>query len=212
MKSSSRWSLILSATVFLTVTLKADTLVLRDGRRIEGQLISVRNGVVEFDDARSFGGRTLRIDRDQVLGIQFDPDDGDGNRNPSRPQSRGGGTSGLRERQVMVQANVPWIDTNVNVQSGQDVYFQAVGEVTWGPGRRHGPGGETGSPMNANRPMPNRPAAALIGRVGDNTTDHFFIGINGGPIRMRSSGRLFLGVNDDYLVDNSGSFRVVIYY
>ena len=40
----------------------------------------------------------------------------------------------------------------------------------------------------------------------------FYIGNDNGPIRVRSSGRLFLGVNDDYLQDNSGNFRVVVYY
>ena len=31
-------------------------------------------------------------------------------------------------------------------------------------------------------------------------------------LRMRASGRLFLGINDDHLADNSGSLRVVIAY
>ena len=55
----------------------------------------------------------------------------------------------------------------------------------------------------------NRNAAALIGRIGN---DLFFIGDETGPMRMRSSGRLYLGVNDDVLTDNSGNFRVVVYY
>jgi hypothetical protein len=29
---------------------------------------------------------------------------------------------------------------------------------------------------------------------------------------MRQSGRLYLGINDEYLADNSGSFRVTVYY
>jgi hypothetical protein len=29
---------------------------------------------------------------------------------------------------------------------------------------------------------------------------------------MRESGRLFLGINDDVLADNSGNFRVTVYY
>jgi hypothetical protein len=57
--------------------------------------------------------------------------------------------------------------------------------------------------------MGNRNAAALIGRI-DN--DMFFIGDDTGPIRVRNNGRLFLGVNDDVLTDNSGNFRVVVYY
>ena len=59
--------------------------------------------------------------------------------------------------------------------------------------------------------MPNRNAAALIGRIGEDG-DPFFIGNDTGPIRMRAAGRLYLGINDDYLQDNTGSLRVVIMY
>ena len=47
------------------------------------------------------------------------------------------------------------------------------------------------------------------GKIGN---DLFFIGDDSGPIRLRSSGRLYLGINDDVLTDNSGNFRVVVYY
>ena len=61
---------------------------------------------------------------------------------------------------------------------------------------------------NATQPIPSRPAAALIGKIGDQ--DPFFIGDEQGPIRMRESGRLYLGVNDDYLEDNSSNSRVTV--
>jgi len=199
--------------LFLAASLTADTLILRDGRRVEGQLISVREDVVEFDEMRGFGaGRILRLGRDQVLGIEFDRNDRNRSRLGQGPTFQGGRPSGLRERQIIVAANVQWVDTNITVQSGQNVFFEASGEVRWGPSRRDGPAGEQNSPMNPNRPIPNRQAAALIGRVGDNSADYFFIGDDRGAVRMRSSGRLFLGVNDDVLQDNSGSFRVVVYY
>jgi hypothetical protein len=40
----------------------------------------------------------------------------------------------------------------------------------------------------------------------------FFIADDEDPIRMRSSGRLYLGINDDYLQDNRGSFRMIVAY
>jgi hypothetical protein len=215
-----RW--FVSLAMLAATTLSADTLVLRDGRRIQGQLISVHNGLIEFEDVRSFGsGRPLRFDRNEVLGIEFDRVDQNTGRfgSPGAPGGFGGPgssdgrrPSGLRERQVMVLANVRWVDTGIDLQPGQDVYFESSGEVRWGQNRRDGPGGEQNSPYNANRPMPNRPAAALVGRVGTNSNDYFFIGDNRGPIRMRAPGRLFLAVNDDVLEDNSGSFRVIVYY
>jgi hypothetical protein len=187
-------------------SLAADTLIMRDGTRVRGELVAMRNGTIEFEERRTSGsGRTLRIDRDEVARIEFDE------RSTSSSPLSGGRPGGMRERSVVVSADVAWNDAGIEVRQGQTIYFEATGNVTWGPGRRDGPAGERGSPSNQNRPMPNRPAAALIGKVGSGD-DVFFIGEETGPIRVRNSGRLHLGVNDDVLNDNRGNFRVVIYY
>ncbi len=195
--------------------LQADTLVLRDGRRIEGVLLSIRNRSVEFEENRGWrGARIVRFDRDEVRRIELDEDDDDTSESYRDRDNRDGGTgrNGLREREVVVSADVAWTDTGIDVRNGQVVYFEAQGRVSWGPGRRDGPAGESRSPSNPGRPIPNRPAAALIGRIGDDSTDYFFIGNSTGPIRTRDRGRLYLGINDDYLVDNSSNFRVTVYY
>lgn len=197
----------------LPVSLLADTLILRNGVRVQGELIAVRNGVVEFEERRGFGGgRTLRINRDEIARIDFDDDRPGGPGFGLGPGSGGGRPPGMRERQVLVAATTPWSDTGVDVRAGQTVYFEASGEVRWGRDRRDGPEGERNSPSNPGRPIPNRPAAGLIGRVANNSNDVFFVGAERDGVRMRSSGRLYLGVNDDFLNDNSGNFRVVIYY
>jgi hypothetical protein len=190
----------------LPVVVLADTLVLRNGTRIQGQLLAVRNGTIEFEE-RGSGGRARRIevDRDEVSRIEF-TFGASGDRDVS------GRPGGLRERQVIVSADVPWNDAGMDVRSGQTIYFEASGNVRWGRDRRDGPAGEDNSPSNPNRPLPNRPAAALIGKVGNTSADYFFIGAEQGAIRVRSSGRLYLGINDDYLPDNSGNFRVIVYY
>ena len=90
------------------------------------------------------------------------------------------------------------------------IYFEASGRIRWGSNRQDGPEGENNSPRNPSRPIPGRPAAALIGRVGDDAP--FFVGSDTEGIRVRGSGTLFLGVNDETLEDNSGSFRVTVYY
>jgi hypothetical protein len=140
---------------------------------------------------------------------RIDFDDRNANNNNSNSNGFGGRPSGMRERTTSVAANVAWNDTGIDVRAGQTVYFEATGQVRWGKDRRDGPGGERNSPNNPNRPMGNRNAAALIGKIGN---DLFFIGDETGPVRLRSSGRLYLGVNDDVLTDNSGNFRVVVYY
>jgi hypothetical protein len=211
------------ALIGFTLAARADTLVLRDGSRVDGTIVSIRDGMVEFDARRGFSGRErMRVDRDEVVRIEFDrrgDDRSDNNfrdNNDRRDNDRGDSRdarrpSGLREREVSVDSWLGWKDTGVEVRSGQTVYFSASGRVRWGPNRQDGPGGERNSPRNDARPIPSRPAAALIGRIGD-SDEFFFVGEDQGAIRMRSSGHLYLGVNDDYLKDNTGSFRVAVYY
>ena len=213
MKPPHPWGWTGLLFLVLGVSLSADTLVMRNGERVQGQLISVRDGVVEFEAQRGFFGRErVRVDLSDVTRIEFDRynrPDADSN---DRPGPGGGSRpGGMRERSVVVNASDQWRDTGVVVRAGQTVYFQASGKVRWGPGRQDGPDGERNSPRNEARPMPNRPAAALIGRVGE-SNDYFFIGDDTGAIRVRGNGRLYLGINDDYLRDNSGSFRVTVYY
>jgi hypothetical protein len=204
-----RWIAGLALALALPVSLVADTLYLRDGTRIQGELVAVRNGQIEFEERRGFGGgRTLRIDRDEVDRIDFE-NRRFSNNNNNNSNFSGGRPSGMREKQVIVSADVAWNDSGVDVRAGQTIYFEAQGRVRWGRDRQDGPAGERNSPSNPNRPMGNRNAAALIGRIGN---DMFFIGDDAGAVRMRSGGRLFLGVNDDVLTDNSGNFRVVVYY
>jgi hypothetical protein len=192
--------------------LAADTLLMRNGNRISGRLVGVRNGVVEFEEDRGSQSRTIRVDQDDVRAIEFDrgglgfgQGGGFGNSNDG-----GGRPRGLREREVSVSARMAWTDTGISVRAGQMIYVDASGQVRWGPDRRDGPEGEDNSPRNPNRPIPSRPAAGLIGRVGNDAP--FFIGADQNGIRMRSSGQLLLGINDDYLEDNSGTFRVTVFH
>jgi hypothetical protein len=195
----------------LSATVSADTLIMRDGRRVQGQLIGVRDGMIEFDGQRGyFGGRErIRVNREDVARIELDENSRSDSSSSSSSSSQR--PSGLREREVPVVAAVAWTDTGIDVRAGRDIYLNATGRIHWGPNRQDGPGGERSSPRNDARPIPGRPAAALIGRIGEGN-NIFFIGTESGPIRMRESGRLFLGINDDMLNDNSGAFRVTVYY
>jgi hypothetical protein len=201
--SISRTATAVALAVGLAAAAAADTLVLRSGQRIEGTLVGVRGDTIEFESSGS-RRRVDRYDRDDVRRIEFDSGGfGGGSGSSGRP-------SGLRERSVSVSAREGWNDTGIDVRRGQEVYFSASGRPRWGRDRADGPAGERGSPRNPNRPIPDRPGGALIGRIGNG--DPFLVGDDRGPIRVRDSGRLFLGINDDYLLDNSGEFRVTIYY
>jgi hypothetical protein len=210
-KGSRHWIARLAIVLALPVGLQADTLYLRNGQRLQGELVGMRNGQIEFEERRGFGGnRTVRFDRNEVDRIEFDNSYSNSNNSNNSNSSNGAGRpNGMRERQTTVSSTTAWNDSGIDVRAGQMIYFEAQGRVRWGKDRQDGPEGEHNSPNNPNRPMGNRNAAALIGRINN---DMFFIGDDTGPIRVRNSGRLYLGVNDDVLTDNSGNFRVVVYY
>jgi hypothetical protein len=202
--------LMLVVMVVAGVVVSADTLILRDGTRVTGRLVAADDATIEFEERAGRRAVVRSYDRDDILRIEFDRGAGGGGffdepAKPSRP-------SGLRERLVIVSGDVDWNDAGVTLRANQEIWLESSGRVQWGRDRRHGPAGEPNSPRNDARPMPSRNAAALIGKIGERSTDYFFIGDETGPIRIRTGGRLFLGVNDDYLNDNSGNFRVIVYY
>lgn len=218
MASIARWLMTTTLILGMPLTLVADTLHLRNGQRIQGDLVSVRGNTIEFQERRGFGStRTIRVDRDEVDRIDFDGNSSGNNWGGNGGSGWGSGNdwegggrpSGMRERQATVSATREWTETGVQLRAGQTIYVEASGQVRWGRDRRDGPAGERNSPFNQARPLPNRPGAALIGRIGG---DVFFIGDERGPIRVRNGGRLELGINDDFLDDNSGSFRVTVFY
>jgi hypothetical protein len=200
--------LTLASLAFITAAalVHADTLVLNDGRRLQGELIGVYGRDIEFEERGGGRRRTVRFSRDEIDRIEFSR-----GRNDDRDQATGFPPRGMRERQVVVDAREQWTDTGIDVRSGQQIYFASQGETRWGRDRRDGAEGERNSPMNPGRPLPDRPAAALIGRIGDRN-QIFFIGADSGPFRARDSGRLFLGINDDVLTDNQGNLRVTVSY
>jgi hypothetical protein len=218
-----------AGVLFGATSLSADTLVLQNGRRVNGDLVSANQTTVVFDarpsDSRR-ASRRMRVNTSEVQRIVFtegtytnddetavDPwgDDVKYPRNDPRndPYGRGdqSGSWGRNDRQFTVDASRQWTDTGLNVRAGETLYFDAEGTVMWGNGRQDTAAGEDNSPYNRNRPIPGRPAGALIGRIG---TETFFIGDERAPFRVNNTGRLYLGINDDYLQDNSGAFRVTV--
>jgi hypothetical protein len=117
MSLSPAWRAFALLMAVLPVAVSADTLYLRNGQRIEGELVSVRNDTIEFEERRNYGsGRVLRFDRDEVARIEFDTA-GSGNSYTS------GRPAGMRERQLTVSANTDWIDAGIEVRSGPTVSF-----------------------------------------------------------------------------------------
>ena len=116
-------------------------------------------------NARGGRRRTVRISRDEINRIEFD-------RRAARRRTANEAWSSVRRaacasaRSSLTRAsNGP---TRISTSApGSRSISRPQGETRWGRDRRDGAEGERNSPVNPNRPLPDRPAAALIGRIGD---------------------------------------------
>jgi PA-IL-like protein/EF hand domain-containing protein len=109
---------------------------------------------------------------------------------------------------ITVNAMEQWTDTGVYVRAGDTITFQAEGTI-----QMSGDPNDTANPAGSRRRAPNAPlrqsaAGSLIARIGNSAP--FVVGGNSRTVRAPANGQLFLGVNDDYLGDNSGEFRVMV--
>ena len=114
-------------------------------------------------------------------------------------------------RTIVVPSNVAWTNTRINVTRGQHLRFEPSGEIRLSfngedIARASGP---TKARHTDSAPIPSTPVGALIGRVGNGRP--FSIGDTTTALDMPANGRLFLGVNDDHVADNSGNLVVKIW-
>jgi len=123
--------------------------------------------------------------------------------------NRAVGTSGSNEIDVLLPANQRWFDTGIDVRAGDVIDFRATGTI-----RMSNNGNDSANPSGAwtgrhadNAPFRDRPAGALIGRVGSGGP--MFMG-ESGRVDVSTTGRLYLSVNDDFLDDNTGEYRVTL--
>jgi hypothetical protein len=120
-----------------------------------------------------------------------------------------------REKTVTVYANQPWTDTGIDVQPNMTFEITAEGTIDIGNRARSGPDGNRDANIQtSNYPMNNQGVGALIGKIryrDGRDSNYVFVGSRGASTTEPNEyGRLFLGVNDDYFRDNSGSYRVTI--
>ena len=116
-------------------------------------------------------------------------------------------TTGNTGNLVYVDADQRWTDTGIDVQAGQTIAVDAQGTVMLSASRNDSatPGGSQTGRRAVEAPVQQGPAGGLIGRIGNGPPA--FLGARG-TMRAQTSGRLYLSVNDDYLGDNSGEYRV----
>ena len=122
-----------------------------------------------------------------------------------------GGESPFFPVRVRVRADSTangWTDSGLMVRKGQRLRISATGRVSLGQGRFSTP---TGLPrvVDTEKLMRNEPTGELIAVVGDDNDDFIAVGASREFYAPRD-GRLFLGVNEGNLEDNTGSYDVVV--
>ena len=122
-----------------------------------------------------------------------------------------GGDSPFFPVRVRVRADSTangWTDSGLMVRKGQRLRISATGRVSLGQGRFSTP---TGLPrvVDTEKLMRNEPTGELIAVVGDDNDDFIAVGASREFYAPRD-GRLFLGVNEGNLGDNTGSYDALI--
>jgi len=117
------------------------------------------------------------------------------------------GAVGTAGELIPVSATDRWTDTGLTVRAGDSISIEADGTIQMS-GDRNDTAEPAGSRRNAPGALvPNAPAGMLIARIGNGAP--FAVGARR-TARAPASGRLYLGVNDDYLEDNNGQFNAMV--
>jgi hypothetical protein len=129
----------------------------------------------------------------------------------TRPAPSTGGDSPFFPVRVRVRADNSangWTDSGLMVRKGQRLRITATGRVSLGQGNFSTP---TGLPrlLDTEKLMRNEPTGTLIAVVGDDNDEFIAVGA-GREFYATRDGRLFLGVNEGKLDDNTGYFDALI--
>jgi hypothetical protein len=190
--------------------LQRHLVVLNDGTAIKGKLYTIKETSITFDTEQG-QRRDFELSNIKRLYVSAPGARQLYASQISQQQNPTAGTTGLSPTgAIMVNAAQGWTDTGRTVRRGQRLTFEATGEVHFGAGaeQKATAGGKGGDPSQPTLPAPGMGVGGLIGRVGNGNP--FPIGAGPTQVTMPANGRLFIGVNDRELSDNSGTYTVTI--
>src|SRR5215475_8118774 len=111
-------------------------------------------------------------------------------------------------KDVAVSGDDKWVDTGMDVLTGDKLHITATGTVNFTDKPNVGPQGAARDWKDTLRAfsVPSAPRGALVGQVGnDRAATPFLVGADG-TIVVPFGGRLYLGVNQDPTSIPTGSF------
>jgi hypothetical protein len=176
--------------------------VLKNGQTIDGQLYDISGSTPKKLTIKTSSGDREFSSTEVARIVMAKPDNAVATSGTGSTPSAGGTT-------ITVSGQQAWTPTGITVTKGQTLRFNATGEIQLSGDandKATASGSVTGRyPQRA--AMPRTLAGALIGRIGNGQP--FGIGTQN-SFAAPASGQLFLGVNDDSLADNQGSFQVTV--
>jgi hypothetical protein len=176
--------------------------LMRNGQVLDGRLADV-GGTHPLRLTIDTPGGSREINSSEVAQVHLAPL----NTSAAQAATSGAAPAPIPAGAINVPANQGWTNTGIPVLRGQRISFNAQGDIMISPTASSGPDGSPAvTSPNVRYPLQGVPAGALIGRVGNGAP--FPIGRNTQPITMPANGPLMLGINDDVLNDNSGSYSV----
>jgi len=101
-----------------------------------------------------------------------------------------------------------WTNTGWVVKKGQRIRISGDGKVSLGKNKTSSPAGEPDI-EDSQKLLKNVATGALIAVIGDDNNDFIYIGSEREFTATRD-GALFLGINEGYLDDNTGSYNVKV--
>jgi hypothetical protein len=101
-----------------------------------------------------------------------------------------------------------WTNSGWVVKKGQRIRITGDGKVSLGKNKTSSPAGEPDI-EDAQKLLKNVATGALIAVIGDDNNDFIYIGSEREFTATRD-GALFLGINEGYLDDNTGSYEVKV--
>ena len=215
----------------LVVPSLADTIRLKDGSVIHGQVVGFKDQQFTVLIGGGTKGRRSRtmIYVEDVESIEFDATTGDNVASvdtvpASQPPSTQPDVTPRTEIpatttsaptfftiKVSVRAdntNNGWTNSGLVVRKGQRLRISASGRVDLGKRRSSSPEGLR-TTVDTDKLMRNEPTGGLIVVIGDDNDDFIFVGSRRDFVAQRD-GVLFLGVNEGDLTDNTGTYDIVI--
>jgi hypothetical protein len=101
-----------------------------------------------------------------------------------------------------------WTNTGWVVKKGQRIHISGDGTVSLGKGKSSSPSGDPDI-NDDQKLLKNVATGALIAVIGDDNNEFIYIGADREFVASRD-GALFLGLNEGFLDDNTGSYSVKV--